>query len=260
METLQPFFHKDSGAFWCGKLRAGVTGITAVCLELDDPESDFIQDRPKITVARAGGFFVKRYNLPGFFTQLRRLFKTSRLQTVLRGAEHLNKLGIPTPSVVAILTEYRGVRRREYLVTELFKEGEKVLNLVIHQSSDRESIRQQLLSEFLPQLAALHDSGALHGDLNMRNLYLDKSGMIGMIDLDGMRLTGQPLKAALRARELARFASGFLLCCRKWDETEDFTEQVLQNYSKYAVVTPSLEETLPLTQKFIDRSRKHYEY
>ena len=94
METLQPFFHKDSGAFWCGKLRAGVTGITAVCLELDDPESDFIQDRPKITVARAGGFFVKRYNLPGFFTQLRRLFKTSRLQSVLRGAEHLNKLGI----------------------------------------------------------------------------------------------------------------------------------------------------------------------
>jgi tRNA A-37 threonylcarbamoyl transferase component Bud32 len=117
-----------------------------------------------------------------------------------------------------------------------------------------------LILEFLPQLAELHNSGALHGDLNMRNLYLNKNGKIGMIDLDGMRLTGKPLKAALRAKELARLASGFLLCCREWNETENFTEEILQSYSKYAAVTPTLEETLPLTQKFINRARKHYEY
>ena len=153
-KEFQRVFRLGSGRFWHGKVRPEMTGWIDVCLLLDAPETELFHDSAKIRAGRAGGFFVKRYNLPGWFTQLRRLFKISRAAAVRKGAERLAALGILTPRVMASVTGWRFLRRREYLITELMAEDETLLHQLAGKTP-AEAMWRILMEQFLPMMVKL---------------------------------------------------------------------------------------------------------
>ena len=90
-----------SGSLWHGKVLEGVAGIVDLCIRVDAPEAVICKDRPKITAVCIDGCFVKRYNLPGFLTRLRRRFKRPRPLLALDGATALEDLGIAADLTIA---------------------------------------------------------------------------------------------------------------------------------------------------------------
>ena len=256
MEDFEKFSCSDPDCRWRGLIRRQAVGMTAVCLKLDDVGIRLFHNSSKIKAGEVDGFFVKRYNLPGVVTQIRRFFKSSRPLNVLYGAAHLESLQIPTPRVLAALSAWQGLRRREYLVTEFLRENDRLMNEVFN-SLPREEVWQMILEKFIPMLAKLHDSGALHGDLNLRNLFLSAEGAAGLIDLDGMEISAFPLNMDKRAREIARIVSSFLFKCRLFDRTAEYTAEALANYARYADNTPDEKNTIGKTEIFISRAKKY---
>ena len=246
----------ESGCLWHGLIREQTTGITAVCRQLDDPDTLLFHDSPKIKAGAVGEFFIKRYNLPGGWVQFRRFFKTARPYTVLKGAAHLEKLGIPTPEVKAAMTVWKGLIRREYLVTALLTDQDHLMNNFARENPP-EKTWEVLSEKFLPMLAKLHDSGALHGDLNLRNLYLAGNGKAGLIDLDGMKIGKAPLTLENRAHETARLVSGFLILYRKLEKWQSHTIAALKSYAAATGNVPDESSTLAVTEKFIQRAEKY---
>lgn len=247
-EKFESVFLKESGRFWCGKIRTGVTGMTAVCRKLDAPGNVIFKDRPKITAGAVDGFFVKRYNLPGFFTRLRRRFKTPRPLVVLRGAEKLAALGIRTPEVYAALVEKKWFFRREYLVTQLLDKNCRMLD-----DLPENECYKVVTGKFIPMLKVMHDAGMSHGDLNLRNCFVWQDGEAGLVDLDGSAVGRHQLDMKVRAVELARIISSFLLHFRKLDEAERFTAKVLKIYGGKV----SAAATLKAVEKFFQRGKKY---
>ena len=127
----------------------------------------------------------------------------------------------------------------------------------VFNSLPREEVWQMILEKFIPMLAKLHDSGALHGDLNLRNLFLSAEGAAGLIDLDGMEISAFPLNMDKRAREIARIVSSFLFKCRLFDRTAEYTAEALANYARYADNTPDEKNTIGKTEIFISRAKKY---
>jgi hypothetical protein len=200
-----------SGSVWHGSVLDGFAGIVELCGRINAPEAVLCKDRPKITAACVGGCFVKRYNLPGFLTRLRRRFKRPRPQYALDGAIALGALHIATPKVVAALVETRGLSlRREYLVTGLLTPDDRQFSSICAET-DRKTAWQLLLDKVIPPVRRMHDAGWMHGDLSLRNVYLPENAPeAGFIDLDGMRRRGKALPERYRTIEAARLVSSFL--------------------------------------------------
>ena len=223
------FFRVSRGCVWHGRARAGWSGCVEVCEALDAPGTELFHDSAKIRAGQAGGFFVKRYNLPGWITQLRRLFKPSRPEVVRHGAELLTALHIPTPQVMATAARWHFLWRREYLVTAMLAPGDRLLNEPLSGSAAA-ALWTMLLEKFLPMLVKLHDAGGIHGDLNLRNCYVSAAGEAGLIDLDGMVTRRRPLRAAVREAELARLVSSYLKLC---GIAEDWMEHAVRAADRY---------------------------
>ncbi len=247
-ENFEDIFLKESGCLWYGKIRTGVTGITALCRKLDAPEVFLFKDRPKIKAGVVDGFFVKRYNLPGFFTQLRRRFKSPRPENVLAGSLGLEKLGIATPPVRAALVCQCRWCRKEYLVTGLLDEKCRCLHRI-----SEEECRQFLTGEFIGMVRKMHDTGMYHGDLSLRNCYISGDGKAGLIDLDGFTVSTHPVSCRKRASELGRLISSFLMYNRIMDQAVDFTEYAINIYGGGL----SSGAVLKVVKRFFHKGRKY---
>ena len=104
---------REAGAVWRGLVRSDAPEAVELCRKLDAPDTRIIKDRPSATAGCREEFFLKRGNLPGFWKQLRRRFRTPRPFRALKAAEALASLEIPTPEVVAALTETGGKNKRD---------------------------------------------------------------------------------------------------------------------------------------------------
>ena len=253
-ENFQRFFQRANGSLWYGFRRNGMSAAVPLCCQLDAPETHIFSERRKIKTGSTGNCFVKRYNLPGFFTRLRRLFKTPRPLVVLNGAEFLKKLGIPTPEVQAAIAEFSWSGRREYLITGLLLPEEALLNVLIMQSDPRE-VWQLLMKKFIPMLVKLHDAGAAHGDLSMRNLYRTADGEAGLIDLDGISI-GRRISIKIRSREIARLVSSYLIVSSLPQERSTALAEAVQTYYDVSGVKLCEKTVLAFMEKFMDRRKK----
>ena len=249
-------YFRDSDRLWYGCR----SGIPALCLHLDAPETLLFKNRKKIKAGAVNGFFIKRYNLSGFFNQLRSYWKTPRPFRVERGAELLALADIKTPEVFAALISWKGFIRQEYLVTALLDEKNQFLNKMLF-SGGKDEVWQILTDKFIPALARLHDAGAIHGDLSMRNLYLSEDGHAGMIDLDGMKFFSGKVPAAAREAELGRLISSFYMCIPEVPKEkggdavvpEEMTAQAVKCYPAQI----DMEKVRNHTARFIRRGRKY---
>lgn len=258
-EEFEKIFRKDSGALWYGFIRTGCPGLPQLCTTLDAPDTRLFKDREKICAGQVGEFFVKRHNLPGFVNQFRSYFKSPRPFKVLHGTDTVKKSGFSAPEVCAALVTLQGISRRDYLVTRMIGKDETFLNTLMREGKYDE-VRQFLLEKFVPALRRLHDNGAMHGDLSLRNLYRDSGGNAGVIDLDGMKHFSHPLSGKLRIVEIARLISSFHMNLpRPENIREDLVvpeKSISQILDAYAYdIAPG--DVSIVVQKFIRRGRKY---
>lgn len=149
-------------------------------------------------LARTGGLVVKRYRAPRGVRLLKSLVRGFRAARAWRVALELEALGVPTPPAVAVTVDAPW-RRSGYLVTE---EIAGAATLDAWPGPRRDAAR-----ELARLVAALHDHGYSHRDLNAGNLLLDPAGRPWLVDLDTVRRRGRgPLSRARAIADLARLA------------------------------------------------------
>ncbi len=173
-----------------------------------------IKNRPKTLAAVNDQLFIKLSRHRGFWRCLRYNFRKPRPLRTLAGALRLAALKVATPPVLAALRRRRSLLVRcDLLVTAALPAETRFLDRYVHQV-DRKTATELAVAA-VKLLARIHAGGFEHGDLNLRNLYCTAGGddgpfELGVIDLDGCRLSEQPLGKKRRRRELARLASSFL--------------------------------------------------
>ena len=205
------------------------------------------KDRPKIRAILYQDFFIKSYNHTGWLNFIRRVFKTSRPMKVLKAFQQLEKHNIPTPKVLAALTEKKAVFPVvDYLVTQSIPSDVKFANYLLNNYANQTdfdlSIAYKWILSAIPLVVKMHEANVLHGDLNLRNLYyngtIDKlNGSWGVIDLDGTNVYTKKLSANLRVKDLACFVVGFLKVLKASDIDIQFADVMLSEYEKLTCIT-----------------------
>ena len=201
----------------------------------DDPQFNCKRGNT-VQAAVNGRCFVKRINLRPRWAAFRHYFKRSRPELSLLAAEKLKKIGVETPQVLAVFRQYKNFMPRfDCLITE-----DIGANVVF---ADKLPPTEQLAVELCALLVNMHNHGIEHGDVNLRNLYRCKNtGKMGVIDLDGCRLSSRPVSPARRARELARLASAFIKRRNNTAEGDSLPENIAdflaQHYKNLSGTNP----------------------
>ncbi|MDG1206106.1 MAG: lipopolysaccharide kinase InaA family protein [Pseudomonadales bacterium] len=126
-------------------------------------------------------FVVKRYNIKDFWHGVRRAVSKTRASKSWTNAFHMEFLGIPSLTPVALMERRIGpFRRTAYLITE-FVEGPDALTCL----SNRNHFNGEV-EALATILVGLSEGKISHGDLKATNFLMAQEGPI-IIDLDAMR-------------------------------------------------------------------------
>ena len=156
----------------------------------------------KLTAALTDACFVKNYFYAGFLSRFRHLFRRSRAKSCFYTALAVRCAGIETPMPLGYFRESRGLLPvRDVLLTELLPEGTRFMTELFLNDAGR-GVRLTAAAA-----AKLHACGIEHGDLSLRNIYLDPEDRTGVIDMDSCHRCRPPLGRKARLRELARLIS-----------------------------------------------------
>ena len=156
----------------------------------------------KLTAALTESCFVKNYFYATFLSRFRHLFRRSRAKECFHSALEVLQTGVGTPAPLGYFRECRNLLPvRDVLFTAALPEGTRFMpEFFLHDAG--QGVRLTAAA-----VAKLHAHGIEHGDLSLRNIYLDPEDAPGVIDLDGCRLHGAPLRRKARLREMARLIS-----------------------------------------------------
>lgn len=136
--------------------------------------------------------FFKRYNCLGLGYRLKNMFRPSRALKSWRAGWKFLELGVPTPKPLACLEERRyRLLGRSYV---LFEQIDNAISLLDAWADFDGEQRRNLLLSLGTEIGRLHKLGLIHGDLNWRNILVQKtrSGTeIFFVDLDGSRFLGK---------------------------------------------------------------------
>ena len=193
-----------------------------------------------------GRYFVKRICHKSLWDSFRHLFMCSRPRHCLRAAGLLAEACVDTPRVLAALRKSRmGLPGYDYLITEDISAD------VIF--ADKMPLDDALLPALADLLARMHAHGIFHGDVNLRNLYRRHTGVWGVIDLDGCRLSRFPVSRSLRRKELARLASSFMKLA---PEKEDIPRKMAEAYAASTGFDPDTPGYRKRIRYLVERKRK----
>ncbi len=147
------------------------------------------------------GLFVRQYAHGGLLGPLwgTRFLGARRMLHEFRVAGIAHGCGVPTPRPVALcVVRAGGPLVRGYYVSEALSDAVDLLQLFEAIPPDAEidvGARRRLLVSIAHALAAMHDAGILHADLNVRNLMV-RGGLddpqVFVVDLDKAELTDSP--------------------------------------------------------------------
>lgn len=154
-----------------------------------------------------GRVFLKRTNNKGLRFTLRYLFRRARAFRAAECSNALVRAGIETPAVLAV-GEFRVAGfflRAGYIVNEAKEDAENV-HLLLARAAEPERMLARLIDRILPLLSRIHESGIVHGDFKLSNLYLTAGGQAGTWDLDGGCVLHSPCRKRMFA-DLVRLLS-----------------------------------------------------
>jgi len=144
--------------------------------------------RERCTVVRLAPPFeswvMKRYNRRGLVHTSTHAIMRTRAAWCERGARVLSSVGIPTPSVGAVVERRIGPFRLESWLVSAHVEGQSLRDLA--RAGDRETIGR-LIPQIVDIYARLGRVRAGHQDLKGANLLIDRQERLWLLDLDGLR-------------------------------------------------------------------------
>jgi RIO kinase 1 len=152
--------------------------------------------------------YVKEFRYKGVVHSLKHLFGKHRAQVMWKISWHLLKHSIPVPEPEGYLLRQKGpMCPGGYYFAKALRRCPSLHEL----TEDLDQLEERLDSGGLSRVAAhcvaaLHDSGATHGDLKWTNVLInEKENQLWLIDLDASRIHRGHLGPQGIARDLARF-------------------------------------------------------
>ena len=168
----------------------------------DAGEVRLCKEGSKLTAALTESCFVKNYFYASLLSRFRHLFRLSRAELCFRCALEILRTGVRTPAPLGYFRECRNLLPvRDVLFTAALPEGTRFMSEFFQYAAERG------VSLTAAAAAKLHAQGIEHGDLSLRNIYLDPEDNAGVIDLDSCRICRAPLGRKARLREMARLIS-----------------------------------------------------
>ena len=156
----------------------------------------------KLTAALTESCFIKNYFYSSLLSRFRHLFRLSRAELCFQCALELLRTGVKTPAPLGYFRECRYLFPvRDVLFTAALPEGTRFMSEFFQHAAERGVLLTAAAA------AKLHAQGIEHGDLSLRNIYLDSEDKVGVIDLDSCRIYRGPLGRKARLREMARLIS-----------------------------------------------------
>ena len=154
------------------------------------------------------GLYVKEFRYKGLVHSLKHLLGKHRAQVMWKVSWHLLNHSIPVPEPEGYLLKKKGlICLSGYYFSKALRRCPSLQEL----TEDLTQLNERLDAGGLSQVAAhyvaaLHDSGATHGDLKWTNILVDeKENQLWLIDLDASSISGRHLGPKGIARDLARF-------------------------------------------------------
>jgi RIO kinase 1 len=154
------------------------------------------------------GLYIKEFRYKGVVHSLKHLFGEHRAQVIWKASWHLLNNSVPVPEPEGYLLKQKG----PICLTGYFFSKPLRRCLSLHElTKDLAQLNERLDSGGLIQavahyVAALHNSGAIHGDLKWTNILVDEKGnQLWLIDLDASSIYRGQLGHKKVARDLARF-------------------------------------------------------
>jgi len=154
------------------------------------------------------GLYVKEFRYKGVVHSLKHLFGKHRAQVMWKVSWHLLKHSIPVPEPEGYLLKQKGpMCPGGYYFSEALRRCPSLHELTEDLAQLNERLDAGGLSRVAAHyVAALHDSGATHGDLKWTNILVDeKENQLWLIGLDASRVHRGYLGPKGIARDLARF-------------------------------------------------------
>jgi RIO kinase 1 len=152
--------------------------------------------------------FVKEFRYKGVVHSLKHLFGKHRAQVMWKVSWHLLNHSIPVPKPMGYLLEKKGpICLSGYYFSKALRRCPSLYEL----TEDLDQLHEKLDSGGLSRVAAhyvaaLHASGATHGDLKWTNILVnEKNNELWLIDLDASKIYRGYLGPEGIARDLARF-------------------------------------------------------
>jgi RIO kinase 1 len=156
----------------------------------------------------AKSLFVKEFRYKGVVHSLKYLFGKHRAQVMWKISWHLLKHSVSVPEPEGYLLRKKGLMcLGGYYFSKALRRCPSLHELTEDLAQLKESLDSGGLSRVAAHcVAALHDSGATHGDLKWTNILVDeKENQLWLIDLDASRIHRGHLGPKSIARDLARF-------------------------------------------------------
>lgn len=152
--------------------------------------------------------YVKEFRYKGIVHSLKYLLGKHRAHVMWKVSWYLLKNSIPVPEPAGYLLKQRGfICSGGYYFCEALRRCPSLHELAEDLDRLKERLDSGGLSRAAAQyIAALHDSGATHGDLKWTNILVhERENQLWLIDLDASRIYGGKLGPKGIARDLARF-------------------------------------------------------
>ncbi len=154
------------------------------------------------------GLYGKEFRYKGVVHSLKHLFGKHRAQVMWKVSWHLLKHSIPVPEPEGYLLKQKGpICLGGYYFSKALRGCPSLHELTEDLAQLNERLDSGGLSRVAAHyIAALHDSGATHGDLKWTNILVDeKENQLWLIDLDASKIYRVHLGPKRIARDLARF-------------------------------------------------------
>ena len=154
------------------------------------------------------GLYVKEFRYKGVVHSLKSLLGKHRAQVMWKVSWHLLKHSIAVPEPEGYLLKQRGpICLGGYFFSRALRGCPSFHELAEDLAKLNEMLDSGGLSRIAAHyIAALHDSGATHGDLKWTNILIDEEeNHLWLIDLDASKIYRVHLGPKRIARDLARF-------------------------------------------------------